>query len=125
MADAPWRCSQCGTINEPVANACRTCGRWPSLFDLQESRVDEADLENVEVLLPQPVEVAEVGEAEAVEPEAFEPEAFEPEAFEVEKPDAPESEPESASARGRRIFRSIIVPLAVVIYLVITFIVNR
>jgi hypothetical protein len=120
MADAPWRCSQCGTINEPVANACRTCGRWPSLFDLQESRVDEADLENVEVLMPQPVEVAEVGEAEAVEPEAFEPEAFE-----VEKPDAPESEPESASARGRRIFGSIIVPLAVVIYLVITFIVNR
>ena len=35
VADAPWRCSQCGTVNEPVANACRTCGRWPSLFDLE------------------------------------------------------------------------------------------
>ena len=37
MADAPWRCSECGTVNEPVANSCRTCGKWPSLFDLQES----------------------------------------------------------------------------------------
>ena len=40
VADAPWRCSQCGTVNEPVANACRTCGRWPSLFDLEQSSVD-------------------------------------------------------------------------------------
>jgi predicted ATP-dependent serine protease len=117
VADAPWRCSECGTINEPVANACRTCGRWPSLFDLQESLVDEVELEN-EVLMPQRVEVLEVGEAET-----FEPEAFEPEAIEVEKQDA--SEPETPSQRGRRIFGSIIVPFAVAIYLLITFIVNR
>ena len=43
VADAPWRCSQCGTVNEPVANACRTCGRWPSLFDLEQSTI-EADM---------------------------------------------------------------------------------
>jgi len=118
VADAPWRCSQCGTINEPVANACRTCGRWPSLFDLQESLVDEAELENEEMRVPQRVEVLEVGEAET-----FAPEAFEPEAFEVEKPDAPT--PETPSERGRRVIGSLIVPIAVVIYLVITFIVNR
>ena len=41
MADAPWRCSQCGTVNAPSANACRTCGRWPSLFDLQSGAVDD------------------------------------------------------------------------------------
>lgn len=40
MADAPWRCSQCGTVNAPSANACRTCGRWPSLFDLQSGAVE-------------------------------------------------------------------------------------
>jgi predicted ATP-dependent serine protease len=40
VADAPWRCSQCGTVNEPVANACRTCGRWPSLFELEGSTLE-------------------------------------------------------------------------------------
>jgi hypothetical protein len=58
-------------------------------------------------------EPSEIGEAEA----------FEPEVFDVGEPDEPEPEP--AGAQRRRIFRSIIVPLAVVIYLVITFIVNR
>ena len=43
MAESPWRCSQCGTINEPVANSCRTCGRWPSLFDLQDSVVEDEE----------------------------------------------------------------------------------
>ena len=110
MADAPWRCSQCGTVNEPVANACRTCGRWPSLFDLEESKVEDIGLEVDDESMP---ELTEIGEAEA----------FEPEVFDVGEPDR--AEPESPSAQRRRIFRSIIVPLAVVIYLVITFIVNR
>ena len=80
MADAPWRCSQCGTINEPVANSCRTCGKWPSLFDLQDSVVEDAELD-----LPE----RSVAEPEAYVPDTFEPEviqteAFEPEPFEVE-----------------------------------------
>jgi predicted ATP-dependent serine protease len=112
VADAPWRCSQCGTVNEPVANACRTCGRWPSLFDLEQSKVEDVGLGMEDERMP---EVAEIGEAEA----------FEPEVFDVGESDEPEPEPESPSVRGRRIFRSVIVPLAVVIYLVITFIVNR
>lgn len=110
MADAPWRCSQCGTVNEPVANACRTCGRWPSLFDLEQSKVEDVELGVEDELMP---ERTEIGEAET----------FEPEVFDVGEPD--EAEPESPSAQRRRIFRSIIVPIAVVIYLVITFIVNR
>jgi predicted ATP-dependent serine protease len=110
VADAPWRCSECGTVNEPVANACRTCGRWPSLFDLEQSKVD----------------VFEEEPAVANEPalEDFEVETYEELPVEPVDPAQP-AEPESPSARGRRIFGSIIVPLAVVIYLVITFIVNR
>ena len=46
MADAPWRCSECGTVNEPVANSCRTCGSWPSLFDLQDSLVEDVERED-------------------------------------------------------------------------------
>ena len=112
MADAPWRCSQCGTINEPVANACRKCGRWPSLFDLEQNKLEDVALGMEDEVMP---EVVEIGEAES----------FEPEVFDVGEPAEPEPEPESPSARGRRIFGSIIVPLAVMIYLVITFIVNR
>ena len=112
MADAPWRCSQCGTVNEPVANACRTCGRWPSLFDLEQSKVEDVELGMEDELMPQ---VAEIGEAET----------FDPEVFDVGEADGPAPEPESTSDRGRRIFGSIIVPLGVVIYLVVMFIVNR
>jgi hypothetical protein len=112
MAEGPWRCSQCGTINEPVANSCRTCGRWPSLFDLQESVVDE-------------VAGHVVAERGAVEPEAFEPETFEPETFEPEPVEAEEvadgeAAPESGSDRRRRILTSLIVPLAFVAYIVIS-----
>lgn len=122
MADAPWRCSQCGTINEPVANACRTCGRWPSLFDLEAGRVDEMEVETSRELEP------------TFEPQpTFEPEpAFEPEIeFDdlapepVQLPQGEPAELESPSARRRRLVGSIIVPLAVVIYLVISIIVNR
>ena len=104
MADAPWRCSECGTINEPVANACRTCGRWPSLFDLQESVVDEGELDApAELRLPR------------TEVEAFEPETFEPDAESAAEP-----EPVPEGARRRRLLTSVIVPLAFVVYLVIS-----
>jgi predicted ATP-dependent serine protease len=113
MADAPWRCSECGTINEPVANSCRTCGRWPSLFDLQESVVDEAST---------PVAsdrgAFEVG---TFEPETVAPEPFQPEAFEVEElPEEVEEQPDSASDRRRRVVTSLILPLAFVVYIVIS-----
>ena len=101
-------------MNEPVANACRTCGRWPSLFDLQESLVDDVD-EPEFASGTQPTYVPEV------EP-AFED--FEPETMEA-PPTVETAEVETPTARRRRYIGRFIVPLAVVIYLVITTIVNR
>ena len=118
MADAPWRCSQCGTINEPVANACRTCGRWPSLFDLEEGKLDaveeETPFEVEPSFEPEPTFEPDVG-MEDVGPEPVRPPGGEP----------AKREPESPSARRRRLISSIIVPLAVVVYLLISIVVNR
>lgn len=71
MPNAPWKCSQCGTVNEPAATSCRGCGRWPSLFDLQESAIGEddqavADEPEYEVEQYEPAtvdEIDDVGEA--------------------------------------------------------------
>jgi hypothetical protein len=114
MATGPWRCSQCGTINEPVANSCRTCGRWPSLFDLQDNVVDEAS---------EPVVTGERVDVGTFEPETFEPETFEPQPVEVDvdADDAEEAEG-SASDRRRRVLSSLVVPLAFVAYIVISII---
>ena len=98
MADAPWRCSQCGTVNEPVANACRTCGRWPSLFELEGSTIESEPEEQAPPELYDP----EVVEPEYVEPE-IEPEVFdvgEPLDVEVEDVDDDEDEPRSRSRSG-------------------------
>lgn len=113
MADAPWRCSECGTINEPVANSCRTCGRWPSLFDLQESVLDEEP-------------TGTVMEHPGLEAGTFEPQTFEVEQAPEETMHAPEltverdGEPEGPADRRRRIITSLIVPLAFVVYIVIS-----
>ncbi|MDQ3379418.1 MAG: hypothetical protein M3546_03725 [Actinomycetota bacterium] len=118
MPDAPWRCSQCGTINEPVANSCRTCGKWPSLFDLQDSVVEDAEYD-----LPQ----RDLGEPQAYVPDVYEhetiqePTTFEPEAFEPEIDTVSEDEPEG----GRRAkWTSAIVPLALLVYFAISFFFN-
>jgi predicted ATP-dependent serine protease len=113
MADAPWRCSQCGTVNEPVANACRTCGRWPSLFDIEGSKIEDLELEAEEPVTAVGVQV--------LEPEDAQP--FEPEVFEVEEPAEPA--PETPSARTRRIIGRVIVPIGVVIYLLVMLLTNR
>ena len=116
MADAPWRCSQCGTVNEPVANACRTCGRWPSLFDIEESKIEEVEFEAEEA-----EETPTAVGLEVLEPESAP--SFEPEVFDVEEPADPA--PETPSARGRRIIGRVIVPLGVAIYLLIMLVTNR
>lgn len=124
MADGPWQCSTCGTVNEPVANSCRTCGKWPSLFDLQDNIVDDVELEDAREPAPaagfppqpRPYE-PEVFEREAFEPqEPFELEPLETEPFESGR--APDDEPERSS-RPRQL-ASFIVPLAFVVYLVIS-----
>jgi hypothetical protein len=131
MANAPWRCSECGTINEPVANACRTCGRWPSLFDLEASAVEEVEAEHVEsdeARKPQ-VEVEEppTFETQTFETETFDSRGFERPAAETFEPDPElaadaDAEPESESTRRRRRLASFLVPLAFVVYLAISII---
>lgn len=125
MADAPWQCTQCGTINEPVANACRSCGRWPSLFDLErgalptETAAEEgtwAARRRVEVdeLHPE-ISVEPVADYEAMsaEPVVTQPVTTEP----VFDADGEEAEP---SSRGR-LFRSLIVPIAFAVYILISY----
>jgi hypothetical protein len=120
MADHPWRCSQCGTINEPVANSCRTCGRWPSLFDLEDNVVDEATFEP-------PAEEVAVETYEA--PEAPEPVSVEVQPYEPEPPPAPSrrfgpppTEPvfEEGEAERRR-WISWLVPLAFIVYFALSY----
>ncbi len=91
MADAPWRCSQCGTINEPVANSCRTCGKWPSLFDIQDSVVEDVSREDTR--RPAPFSPTPAEEA-PFEPDVFEPEVLEPAVLEAESFDADPYDPE-------------------------------
>jgi len=104
MAKTAWQCSQCGTLNEPGTRACRNCGKWPSLFDLQDSAVGEAELEELREL-------------------DFEVEEFEPETFEEDR--GPSDEPEPDVARRRRLLRSFIVPLALLVYLVVSLLSDR
>jgi predicted ATP-dependent serine protease len=83
MVAKQWRCSQCGTVNEPGARACRECGKWPSLFDLQDPVTEEVE--------------PDVARGEVFEPEVFEPEVFEPE--------AEEEAAEDEAAEGKRLGR--------------------
>jgi hypothetical protein len=121
MADAPWRCSQCGTVNEPVANACRTCGRWPSLFELEGSTLEA---EPVETRAP-----AEVWEPETFEPETFETERIEPEVYDVGEPVEVEEidveeEPEPPKPLWQRL-TSLIIPIGIVLYIIVSALVNN
>jgi hypothetical protein len=131
MADHPWRCSQCGTINEPVANSCRTCGKWPSLFDLEDNVVDEAELlEQESAAAPEP-EPYDAPEPVTVEVETFEPEQFEPEPVATEQPtepkrrgmfEPPTTKPVLDGETGRQRWITWLVPLAFVVYLGIQYV---
>jgi hypothetical protein len=78
-----WRCSQCGTVNEPGAQKCSGCGKWPSLFDLQNT-----------------VEAPVADEPEELEPELFDPELFEPEPFDPETFDPQTYGPKTPAPRS-------------------------
>jgi hypothetical protein len=108
--ETAWRCSQCGTVNEPGARACSGCGKWPSLFDLQNA-VGDAPAAGQE---PEP----ELFDPEPFDPETLDPEMFEPEVFDPRSDDAgttatqatetvepetfePEAEDEAAERRTR------------------------
>jgi hypothetical protein len=118
VADAPWRCSQCGTVNEPVANACRTCGRWPSLFELEGSTIES------EPQVQAPPELYEL------EPEPVQAEYAEPEVYEVDQPvDVDEAEVDGDEQQVPKPLwqrlASLIVPIGVVLYILISALANR
>lgn len=124
MPDAPWRCSQCGTVNEPAANACRTCGRWPSLFDLEASTVDQE---------PRPRESVEQVDVYAPEPAPMDVPVFDPEPTEIPSAELPpEFAPEQEGAEGQtggrpgwQRFARFVVPVGVALYLIISALANR
>ena len=115
MADAPWRCSQCGTVNEPAANACRTCGRWPSLFELEGSTLESEP----QVSAPPP---------ELYEPDVIEVDYAEPEVYDAPAPPGPyemvDEEAEPPKPLWQRL-ASMIVPIGVVLYILISALANR
>ena len=132
MAGNPWRCSQCGTINEPVASSCRTCGKWPSLFDLEDNAIEEVELEPAAeqeaVATHEPPPEAEPRSAPEPEPiavETFEEPVYGDPAAASEprkRFGAPKTDPvlgEGESSRPRWV--SWLVPAAVVVYFVISY----
>jgi hypothetical protein len=124
MAERPWRCSNCGTINEPAANSCRTCGKWPSLFDLEDNAVEDTGFEDSAFEPspePEPVQTYDPPEPMTVEVETFEePEPVAPQRRFGPPPTQPVFE--EGEAEGRRRWVSWLVPLAFVAYLVISYI---
>lgn len=122
MADAPWRCSQCGTVNEPNANACRSCGRWPSLFDLEQSTVEQ-----------EPAVVEEQYRHDAPPPEELEVpvETIEPVGPGHDDSGVPRQEwpgpedPLDRPTQGWPRIASWIVPIVFLVYVVISIVSNR
>jgi hypothetical protein len=118
VADAPWRCSQCGTVNEPVANACRTCGRWPSLFELEGSTIESEQPVSAppELYEPDVVEPAYAEQPEVVyDVDEVPPETYEDEGGDDAQPPKP---------LWQRL-ASLIVPIGVVLYILISALANR
>lgn len=124
MADAPWRCSQCGTVNEPSANACRSCGRWPSLFDLEQGAVD-VEPQVVEEGFARPTTAPEEFQVPVESP----PVEVEPEYEDVpEKPvewRGPEDPLDRPMQGWPAKLASWIVPIAFLVYIAISIIANR
>ncbi len=101
-------------MNEPVANACRTCGRWPSLFELEGSTLESEPQVN------------------APPPELYEPEVIETAEPEVdEAPDpampyegAPDDEVDPPKPVWQRL-ASLVIPIGFVLYILISALANR
>jgi len=100
-------------VNEPVANACRTCGRWPSLFELEGSTIEGE----------QPAEVADDPfEAQTIEVEEVEPEVFDTDLEGVELPPEFEAEEDDEAPRkpGWRRFVRLVVPVGIALYILVS-----
>jgi hypothetical protein len=113
-------------VNEPVANACRTCGRWPSLFELEGSTLET----DTDAAARSAAPVADVDEfpAQTVEVEELEPEVFDPDGVpdEVDLPPELEGDEEPGTERPRwRALARLIVPIGVVVYILVTALADR
>jgi hypothetical protein len=108
-------------VNEPAATSCRGCGRWPSLFDLQDNAVgdtaptDEGPARDVPRWEPEEVEAESAGDVgDAVPTSVPEP-----------PPVAPSHVETRPTRRGRtrspaqRLVR-LIIPVAVLLYFLIS-----
>jgi hypothetical protein len=123
VADAPWRCTQCGTVNEPDANACRSCGRWPSLFDLERSTIDVEEAE-VERAFEHPAPVPEAYEVPVEAPEPVEADYSEVPTEPAEWP-GPEDPLNRPMQGWPQRLGSLIVPIAFLVYVLISILTNR
>jgi len=115
MAETVWRCSQCGTVNEAGSHACAGCGKWPSLFDLQE------DVDGSEAFDAAPFEDRAGEPGRPIEGEVFDPEPVVPEQLELES----ESDDEPKPTRGLRSLTRVIVPVVLLLYFIISQLSNR
>ena len=98
-----------------MANACRTCGRWPSLFELEGSTLESEP----QVSAP----------PERYEPDVIEVDYAEPEVYEAPEPagpyyEGPDEEAEPPKPLWQRL-ASLIVPIGVVLYILISALANR
>jgi hypothetical protein len=108
-------------VNEPVANACRTCGRWPSLFELEGSTIDTE--------APVTYDEADEFAAQTVEVEQLEQEVFDPTGTPDQTELPPEFEPDEEESEApkpawQRLL-SLIVPIGVVLYILISALADR
>jgi hypothetical protein len=105
-------------VNEPAATACRTCGRWPSLFDLDDSTLEDIPPINPRAsapafdMEPQP-DAAGLDTALPSEDDDAPPEIEDP-----EEGDAPAAPP------WRRLLR-FAVPVGVALYILISSALNH
>ena len=124
MAEGAWRCSQCGTVNEPVANACRTCGRWPSLFELEGSTIETDVPDRSAPAVAEDEFPAQTVDVEELEPEMFDPADMPPEAELPPEFEPDEDEPETERSPWRGLVR-LIVPIGIVAYILISALADR
>ena len=124
MAEGAWRCSQCGTVNEPVANACRTCGRWPSLFELEGSTIDTDAPAGSDPAVAEDEFPAQTVDVEELEPDVFDPDDVPVEAELPPEFEPDEDEPEMERSPWRRLVR-LIVPIGIVAYILISALADR
>ena len=98
-----------------MANACRTCGRWPSLFELEGSTLESEP----QVSAP----------PELYEPDVVEVDYSEPEVYDAPEPQGPYDEAMDEEAQPPKPLwqrlASLIVPIGVVLYILISALGNR